>query len=214
MVWELMKETTDRICTLADGLLKGDEAAVRALTEGLILSGITLSMVQTTRPGSGSEHHLSHFFEITGILDSVPYFPHGIDVAYSTVVTAKLREKLLSRPFPTAIYRPDAESYTKAMQRIYKSAADGCIALQKKVGNYTAERGYLQKEQQIREVLAQMPTGAEIEKMLSLAGLDMQDLYRLYGSEKIENAILYAKELKDRYTVLWLWYDLYGGTYV
>lgn len=213
-IYDLTYAQIQKTLSLAEGILERREDSVKALMEALVIIGILMSFAGSSRPASGSEHHLSHFFEITGILDSMPYFPHGIDVAYSTVVTAKLREKLLSRPFPTAIYRPDAESYTKAMQRIYKSAADGCIALQKKVGNYTAERGYLQKEQQIRGVLAQMPTGAEIEKMLSLAGLDMQDFYRLYGSEKTENAILYAKELKDRYTVLWLWYDLYGGTCV
>jgi hypothetical protein len=30
----------------------------------------------------------------------------------------------------------------------------------------------------------------------------------LYGEEKIKDAIKYAKDLKDRYTVLWLNYDL------
>ena len=40
---------------------------------------------------------------------------------------------------------------------------------------------------------------------------DMADFYQLYGNERIENAILYAKDLKDRYTVLWVNYDFYGG---
>jgi glycerol-1-phosphate dehydrogenase [NAD(P)+] len=97
------------------------------------------------------------------------------------------------------------------MSAIYKSAAPGCIALQNKIGNYTAERGYLQKEDGIRAILAEMPTANEIERMLSLVGLDMEDFYRFYGSERIENAILYAKDLKDRYTVLWVNYDFYGG---
>jgi len=56
-----------------------------------------------------------------------------------------------------------------------------------------------------------MPTANEIERMLSLVGLDMEDFYRFYGSERIENAILYAKDLKDQYTVLWVNYDFYGG---
>ena len=41
--------------------------------------------------------------------------------------------------------------------------------------------------------------------------LDMEEFYSLYSKEKIENAILYAKELKDRYTVLWVNYDFFGG---
>jgi hypothetical protein len=41
-------------------------------------------------------------------------------------------------------------------------------------------------------------------------GLDVNEFYALYGKEKIKDAILYAKDLKDRYTVLWLNYDLFG----
>lgn len=48
-----------------------------------VLKSAPLEMIQ-----SGSEHHLSHYFEITGILDGAPYFCHGIDVIYSAVVTA------------------------------------------------------------------------------------------------------------------------------
>ena len=33
---------------------------------------------------------------------------------------------------------------------------------------------------------------------------------RLIERVQIEDAIAYAKELKDRYTVLWLYYDLFG----
>ena len=39
-------------------------------------------------------------------------------------------------------------------------------------------------------------------------GLDYADFYSLYGEEKIADALLYAKDLKDRYTVLWMNYDL------
>ena len=190
---------------------RSEEQSIKTLMEALVIVGILISFAGSSRPASGSEHHLSHFFEITGILDGTPYFPHGIDVAYSTVITAKLREKILSRPFPSGIYRTSPEIHTTIMNRIYQSAADGCIALQEKIGNYTADRGYLQKEDGIRAILAEMPTSDEIVQMLSLADLDIAEFYELYGSEKIENAILYAKDLKDRYTVLWMNYDFYGG---
>ena len=210
-IYDLTYAQIQKTLSLADGILKRGEESVKALMEALTIIGILMSFAGSSRPASGSEHHLSHFFEITGILDGTPYFPHGIDVAYSTVITAKLREKILSRSFPSAIYRTTPEIYAKTMSAIYKSAAPGCIALQNKIGNYTAERGYLQKEDGIRAILAEMPTANEIERMLSLVGLDMEDFYRFYGSERIENAILYAKDLKDRYTVLWVNYDFYGG---
>ena len=70
---------------------------------------------------------------------------------------------------------------------------------------------YKAKEAEIRAVLAEMPKAEEIEKMLTAVGLDKAEFYKLYSDKKIADAILYAKELKDRYTVLWLHYDLFGG---
>ena len=72
-------------------------------------------------------------------------------------------------------------------------------------------RANKEKEGEIRKILAETPSAENIIKMLAVAGLDMREFYDLYGAEKINNAVLYAKDLKDRYTVLWLYYDLFGG---
>lgn len=214
-IYDLTYQQIKATLNLADGILRRDEKSIAALMEALVVIGILMSFAGSSRPASGSEHHLSHFFEITGILENSDYFSHGIDVAYSTVITAKLRENLLNRPFPETLYRLSDAFYQSKMEKIYKSSAKGCIALQEKMGRYknnTAEM-YLEKENEIRSILAEMPKAREIEEMLSLVELDINDFYALYGKEKINNAILYAKDLKDRYTVLWLYYDLFGGDF-
>ena len=45
--------------------------------------------------------------------------------------------------------------------------------------------------------------------MLLEVGLCFSDFEKMYGSEKIKDAVLYAKDLKDRYTVLWLNYEFF-----
>ena len=70
---------------------------------------------------------------------------------------------------------------------------------------------YKAKEQTLRAILAEMPAAEEITKMLEAVGMDMAAFYRLYSPEKLADAVAYAKELKDRYTVLWMYYDLFGG---
>ena len=198
---------------LADGILKRDENSIKALMGALVVIGIMMSFAGSSRPASGSEHHFSHFFEITGIINNEEYFSHGIDVAYSTIKTQEIREKLLSVPFATKLFRLSDEDYRKKMAEIYKSVADGCIELQNKVGNYKADRLalYLEKETEIKTILSEVPSSEELKKMLALVNLDMDEFYKLYTPEKLDNATLYAKDLKDRYTVLWLNYDLFGG---
>ncbi len=211
-IYDLTMDMVHKTLLLADGLLKREEESVKVLMEALVIVGIAMSFAGSSRPASGSEHHLSHFFEITGIVNGEEYFPHGIDVAYSTVITAQLREKLLSMPWPDKQYRLHREEYTATINRIYGPVAEGCIALQDKVGLYEKDMLSIYKanETEIRRILAEMPKAEEIKQMLAAVKLDMDAFYKLYSGSKISNAISYAKELKDRYTVLWLYYDLFG----
>ena len=212
-IYDLTYQQIQKMLDLADGIQKRDEKTIGALMEALVIVGILMSFAGSSRPASGSEHHLSHFFEITGIVENVPYLAHGLDVVYSTVITAKIREKILKSKFPDKLFRLSRSQYEKTIKEIYTDVADGCIALQDKVGNYAKDRlgVYHEKEAEIRDILSEMPSSEEILKILDLVGLDINEYYSLYGEKKIKDAILYAKDLKDRYTVLWLNYDLFGG---
>lgn len=213
-IYDTTYEVTEKTLSLGAGLIRRDENSVGALMEALIVVGIMMSFLGNSRPASGSEHHLSHYFEITGIVNNRPYFAHGIDVAYSTVVTAQIRENLLNKSFNTPLYREERGAYEQKIISLYGEAVGkGCIALQDKMGRYKENRAPLHKEKEaeIKRILRDMPTSEEIKNMLSLAELDFDEFYKLYGKETVENAVKYAKDLKDRYTVLWLNYDLGGN---
>jgi len=210
-IYDLTFEQIQKTLSLADGIKQRDEESIKALMEALVIVGILMSFAGSSRPASGSEHHLSHFFEITGILNNTPYLAHGIDVAYSTVITAKIRQEIVNKTFPDKLFRLNKEDYETLIQNIYSSCADGCIKLQERIGNYNDKLSiYLEKEQEIKDILNECPTPEEIIKMLEKVDLNMQEFYEIYTNKQIENAILYSKELKDRYTVLWLNYDLFG----
>ena len=209
-IYDTTYSMIEKTLATAKGLLARDEQSVRALTEALVVVGIMMSFATTSRPASGSEHHLSHYFEITGIVKNEPYLPHGIDVAYSTVITAQIRENILKKPLPIAQYKQNRDEYLSAIKENYGTVADGCIALQKRLGTYERDRLsiYKAKWSEISEIIADMPSADEIKEMLALVELDIKQFYDTYGEEKIQNAVKYAKDLKDRYTVLWLNYDL------
>jgi len=202
----------DKTISLAEGLLKRDKESIKVLMEALVAVGIMMSFAGSSRPASGSEHHLSHFFEIVGILNGEEYFSHGIDVAYSTVITAEIRERLCKSEFPKVQYTQERDELEENLRRIYKSSAEGCLELQDKVGNYAKNRmpAYLEKEGEIKAILSECPSAEEIKKILSLVELDISEFYAMYGEEKIKDAVKYAKDLKDRYSVLWMNYD-FGG---
>lgn len=212
-IYDLTLKMVHKTLLLADGLVNREEESIQVLMEALVIVGIAMSFAGSSRPASGSEHHLSHYFEITGIIHREEYFPHGIDVAFSTVITAALREKILNTPWPEKQHRLSREEYITEISRIYGPVANGCVALQDKVGLYEKNMlsVYKEKENQIRAVLSEMPRADEIQSMLEAVGLDMDEFYSMYSEKKIADAIGYAKELKDRYTVLWMHYDMFGG---
>ena len=131
-VYDITYEMADKVKGLAEGVVKRDEDAVGALMEALVVVGIAMAYVGNSRPASGSEHHFSHYFEITGILTGKPYLAHGIDVVYSAVLTAKIRELILaSAPVRREF---NEEEWKREVERIYLSSADEVVALQKKLG--------------------------------------------------------------------------------
>ncbi len=208
-VYDLTYETAEYVEKLADGVKNRDESAVGALMEALVTVGVAMSYVGNSRPASGSEHHLSHFFEITGILDDKPYFAHGIDVIYSAVATAEIREKVLSSaPHEFSFNR---EEWENSINEIYSSSADEVIKLQDKMGWYCdADRdSVFGKIDEIKAVLSEAPTKNEMIEMLNRIGLDYNEFINMYGQDKIDNAVLFAKDLKDRYSVLWLNYKYF-----
>lgn len=203
-IWDMTFATTDELRPLAKELTARDEAAVGKLMEALVIVGIMMSFVGNSRPASGSEHHLSHFFEVTGILNNEPYFSHGTDVLYSAVVTAGIRERIAELK-PVKKYMSQ-DFRISEMRRIYKETADGMIALQDKIGRYETDdsEAVFSKWDEIVKLLKEAPTKAEMLQMVSEIGLDYNEFLTTYGPEKIRDAIDFAKDIKDRYTVLWL----------
>ncbi len=211
-IYNLTRDMLLATVPLADKLLSRDEESIKTLTEALIGVGIAMAYQENSRPASGSEHHISHFFELNGIRKGTYYFPHGTDVAYSTVISCAVREKLLNADFNCKRFVMSDEEYISGITDAYGETANECIELQKKSGNYTADRIplYLAKEKEIKEVLSEIPTAKEMEELLCKIGLDMQKFYDTYDNKTINKAVLFAKDLRDRFTALWMYYDIFG----
>lgn len=210
ITYEMLMQTKD----LGKRLLARESEAIKLLMEALVGVGIAMAYVGNSRPASGSEHHLSHFFEVVSILKNEPYFMHGLDVAYSSVYTQKLREKLLEIETPCECTIHSKYEWEKEIHRVYLGAGAGVIKLQDKIKMYDKQSIDVCKEKwaEIKAVLREAPSTDEMNAYLASVDLDISECEKMYGKEKINDAILYAKDLKDRYTVLWL-YNLLKSTF-
>ncbi len=209
-VYDLTYNCVEKIKDKAGDILNRDENSINLLMEALVIAGVAMSYVNNSRPASGSEHHLSHFFEITGILEGTDYFPHGIDVICSSYYTQKVREELLSIESPERNEKISREKYEKEIKRIYHSLDKEIIALQDKMGWYNLDKYdiYREKWAEIKEILKEAPSSSEMASYIEKIGLDLNGFESFYTKKKIEDALWFAKDLKDRYTVLWLYFEL------
>ena len=55
-----------------------------------------------------------------------------------------------------------------------------------------------------------MPEASKIKEIISNIGLDINEFYSAYKEEKLADAVTFAKDLKDRFSVLWTYYDIFG----
>lgn len=126
----------------ADGLPKRDPVALGNLLEGLTLTGVAMALVNISRPASGAEHMLSHFWEMDYVERGLNPNHHGIQVGVATPVIARffeLCEDILPEgvkelcPSPAEIeallqranapYRPDQIGISKEL--FYQSLLEG-----------------------------------------------------------------------------------------
>lgn len=114
---KLVQKGVDRCMESADGLAERDEYSVRCLIDALILTGLSIGLAGVSRPASGTEHQLAHYWEVKAVEEGREHPLHGNSVGAATVVTAMLYE-LASEILPEGIVYPKADFVRSLLEKI------------------------------------------------------------------------------------------------
>ncbi len=94
----LVKKAVADVVAIADKVTVHDPEAAKAIMDSLILTGCAMQLAKCTRPASGAEHVVSHFWEIHKLEKGIwPDF-HGKKVGIATLLVTKIYKKLLHYP--------------------------------------------------------------------------------------------------------------------
>lgn len=219
VVEAMVQNSLEKCVETAQGLLKREDNAVKNLMEGLVVTGIAMSYTGNSRPASGSEHHLSHFWEMMFLFDNKKAALHGIKVGIGTIATNYMREELSTRiPNFDEIAKTASDFNTKKwmtdVEKLFRQAAPGVIELNRKEKINDTELRLMRlnkiKENwdNIVEVLKEVPDTSVIHSLLSGVGLPVNPAEVGVEKELVEKAVVYAKEVRARYTILQLLWDL------
>jgi glycerol-1-phosphate dehydrogenase [NAD(P)+] len=92
----LVRKAVADVVAMTDKITACDPDAAKAVLDSLILTGCAMQLAKSTRPASGSEHVVSHFWEIHKLEKGIwPDF-HGKKVGLATLLVVCIYKKLLA----------------------------------------------------------------------------------------------------------------------
>ncbi len=90
----LTEDAVKRIVALADRILDKDPEAAGAVMEALVLTGLAMKLARCSRPASGAEHVVSHYWECHKVIDGIWPEYHGKKVGVATVICNRVYRKI------------------------------------------------------------------------------------------------------------------------
>lgn len=233
--WKLARLITgehycDTIAELVESCVRGvladagkarerDPGTLGTIMEGLVLAGVAMSLYGNSRPASGCEHHMSHYWEMMFEQMGKTPVPHGTQVGVGTVLVLKLVEALRGMEVDFEMARTAAKTYDpkaweREIRRAYGPAADGVIAME-------AQARKNEPVSRLRRINTMEAHWAEISVLLEelpasetvmelLRSLESPCLPQEIGVDYalLRDTFRYCKEVRARYTILQMLWDL------
>lgn len=97
-----MRLSVDETIEVVDQIASGSDKGIARLTDGLVGSGFGMLAFGDSRPASGSEHHIGHFWEMKLIIERRPASLHGAEVGVATILSASRYASLRKMSFEEA----------------------------------------------------------------------------------------------------------------
>lgn len=216
-VAQLIRSALKKCVDNAEGLLKREDAAVRAVFEGLVIGGIAMTYAGVSRPASGVEHYFSHVWDMRGLEFGTPVDLHGIQCAQATLVSAKLYEAVKGMtPDKEKAERFVADfcydSWSETLRNFLGRSAETMIALEEKEGKYrksthparfeTIQKNWSAIVQIIEE---EIPSYETLSHILTTIGISRElDM----DKHTAVLSFLATKDIRDKYVLSRLAWDL------
>lgn len=187
-------------------LLKGDRAALSCLIQILLLSGFGMTICGGSFPASQGEHLISHHIEMMAPTGWEPAL-HGEQIAVTTLVMAKLQDRILARDSAPLLA---ASKISAGMLRSHFGDEVGLACwkdIQPKLMDNERALRLNERLQAVwprlkSEIAAVRRPAALIDA--ALAKVEAPRRYAAIGLPRttFKDAILHAREIRNRYTFL------------
>jgi glycerol-1-phosphate dehydrogenase [NAD(P)+] len=126
VAWELVQDSLRDALKNPVGCASGDIAEVEKLCAGLVMSGFAMQAMNSSRPASGTEHQISHYWDMEDLAFNGLPVSHGFKVGIGTLASTKTLEFLLRFDLAAldiektvAAWWPDFASLSATFPKVY-----------------------------------------------------------------------------------------------
>ena len=193
---------------------QASEEGIRRLTDGLIESGLCMLDFGKTTPASGSEHQISHFWEMKLLWENRRSLLHGAKVGVACVLVARLYDRIkhISRQeaahMMAMVPRPDRADDTQRIKDVYGPVADTVIAEQASFLNLD-DRAYERLRQRIvdrwadiQQLATGVPSAEQVAEMLRTAGAPIEPSMLGLSDDEVGLGLCCAHYFRNRFSVM------------
>jgi glycerol-1-phosphate dehydrogenase [NAD(P)+] len=186
---------------------------ITRLMEGLLESGLCMLDFGETRPASGSEHHLSHFWEMRLLQEGRPAILHGSKVGAGTALTARRYETIRSLSREDVAERlanaslPDWDDEVVSIRAVYGAPAEEVIASHRPF-RQALEADFATLKQRIsahwgevQKIAARVPSAQKITGLLEQVGGPTAPRDLGLSTDEKQQALGFSHYLRNRFTV-------------
>ena len=94
---DLTMQAIKKVVAMGEHVTDANEEAAGSVMEALVFTGLAMKLAGTSRPASGAEHVVSHFWECRKLLEGIwPEF-HGKKVGVATVLVNRIYRNIAER---------------------------------------------------------------------------------------------------------------------
>ena len=201
-VVSLVRDTVRKVASHADRIQQNDPVAAGELMEALILTGIGMTFAGSTRPASGAEHIVSHFWEIMKLANGEISDFHGKKVGIGTVITTRIYHELAK------LESVSAAPYALDWEKIEAAYGEGFME-QVHIENNPAITDRLDAKRiednwtQICTIIEEeLPTDEELLCMMHTAGAATTPEEADVFGQLRDDGVRYSGYMRDRFTLL------------
>jgi glycerol-1-phosphate dehydrogenase [NAD(P)+] len=177
-------------------------AAIEALFDALLYSGIAMTIVGTSAPASGGEHLLSHTLDMMSVVDGIGHDLHGRQVGLGAIFSSALYDHIFRIESPKAhpLFSDIDESFWASLaenvREQYEQKKPALRIIREKLRNGDTWQAFRDAAKQ------QVRCPREIKKCLKTAGAAHTFADIGCSRERLLAAALHMHEIRKRPTIV------------